>query len=114
MVSPLTADAVVVVALVGFYGGLARDLGATADLLDPRLGLGLALGAYVAGGVGALLALATVVVEASRTVSASATAVTAVGLAALFAVTFGLFFRVGVALYALLLRVGLRLPHDWR
>lgn len=114
MVSGLTVDAVVVVALVGFYGGLARDLGATADLLDPRLGLGLSLAAYVAGGVGALLALATVVVEALRVAGVSATVTTAVGLAALFAVTFGLCFQFGVALYALLLRVGLRLPRDWR
>lgn len=110
MVSTLTLNAAVVVALSGFYGGLARDFGPTAELLDPRLGLGLSLGAYVAGGVGTLLALATVVVEVSRTAGTSAMATTAVGLALLFAVTFGLFFRFGIALYAVLLRVGLKLP----
>lgn len=110
MVSSLTADAVVVVALVGFYGGLARDLGATAEFLDPRLGLGLSLGVYVAGGVAALLALATVAAEGARTADASTAAATAVGLGLLFTVTFGLFFRLGIAVYAVLLRVGLRFP----
>ena len=110
MLSSLTADAVVVVALVGFYGGLARDLGATAEFLDPRLGLGLSLGAYVAGGVAALLALATVAVEVSRTADASTAAATAVGLVALFAAAFGLSFRLGIAVYTVLLRVGFSLP----
>ncbi|NEU57804.1 hypothetical protein [Halorussus sp. MSC15.2] len=111
MVSPLLADALVVVALVGFYGGLARDLGATTEFLDRRLGLGLSLGAYVAGGVGALLSLATVAVEVSRLRSSTASAaLAAVGLALLFAVVFGLFFRFGIAVYAVLLRVGLNLP----
>ncbi|MFC4449041.1 hypothetical protein [Halorussus aquaticus] len=111
MVSPLLADALVVVALVGFYGGLARDLGATTEFLDRRLGLGLSLGAYVAGGVGALLSLATVAVEVSRLRSSTASgALAAVGLALLFTVVFGLFFRFGVAVYAVLLRVGLNLP----
>jgi len=106
MVSTLTANAAVVVALAAFYGGLARDLGTTAGFLDPRLGLGLSLGAYVAGGVGALLALATVVVEMSRTAGTSSMAATAVGLGLLFVVVFGLFFRFGIAVYAVLLRVG--------
>ncbi|WP_162224504.1 hypothetical protein [Halorussus amylolyticus] len=110
MVSPLLADSLVVVALVGFYGGLARDLSATADFLDPRLGVGLSLGAYVAGGVAALLALATVAVEVSRAgPSAVGAAATVLGLAAAFAVAFGLFFRVGIAVYAVLVRVGLNL-----
>jgi len=108
--SALLADAAVVVALAGFYGGIARDLGATADLVDARLGVGLSVGAYVAAGVAALLSLATVAVEAARagpsTVDAAATAV---GLSLLFAVTFGLFFRAGVAVYALALRAGLQL-----
>ncbi|UPV72864.1 hypothetical protein M0R89_09910 [Halorussus limi] len=111
MISALVADALVVVALAGFYAGLAHDLGATAEFLDPRLGLGLSLAAYVAGGVGALLALATVAAEVSplRSDPAGATA-TAVGLGLLFAVAFGLCFRLGIALYAILLRVGFRLP----
>jgi hypothetical protein len=112
MVSSLPTDALVVVGLVGFYAGLARDLGTTAEFLDPRLGLGLSLGAYVAGGVGALLALATVAVEASRATGTLTTAATALGLAVLFAVLFGLFFRLGIALYAVLLRVGLNIPRD--
>ena len=110
MVSSLTVDAVVVVALVGFYGGLARDLGATAEFLDPRLGLGLSLGAYVAGGVAALLALATVAVEVSNSADATTAGATAVSLCLLFAAAFGLFFRLGIALYAVLLRIGLNLP----
>lgn len=110
MVSSLLADALVVVALVGFYGGLARDLGATAEFLDPRLGLGLSLGAYVAGGVGGLLALATVAVEVSQATEATTAAATALGLGLLFVVVFGLFFRFGIAVYAVLLRVGLNLP----
>lgn len=111
MVSPLLADALVVVALIGFYGGLARDLAATTDFVDRRVGLGLSLGSYVAGSVGALLALATVAVEVLRTDSSLVgTAATAVGLSLLFAVVFGLFFRFGIAVYAVLLRVGLNLP----
>ncbi|USZ69244.1 hypothetical protein NGM10_05770 [Halorussus salilacus] len=111
MVSGLLADALVVVALVGFYGGLSRDLGPTAEFLDPRLGIGFSLGPYVAGGVAALLALAVVAVEASRAgPELLAVAATAVGLSAVFAVAFGLFFRVGIAVYALALRVGLSLP----
>jgi hypothetical protein len=110
VLSALLADAAVVVALVGFYGGIARDLGATADLVDARLGVGLSLGAYVAGGVAALLSLATVAVEASRAgPSAIDTAATALGLSILFAVVFGLFFRLGIAVYALALRAGLQL-----
>lgn len=112
MVSSLTLDAVVVVALVSFYGGLARDLGATTEFLNPRLGLGLSLGAYVAGGVAALLALTTVVVEVSQTADSSTAAATAVGLCLLFATTFGLFFRLGIALYTVLLRIGLNFPWD--
>lgn len=108
MVSSLFADALVVVALVGFYGGLSRDLSATADFLDPRLGVGLSLGAYVAGGVAALLALATVAVEASEAgPGALDAAATGIGLALAFAVAFGLFFRIGIAVYSILLRVGL-------
>lgn len=110
MLSALVVDAMVVVALVGFYGGLARNLGATAEFLDPRLGLGLSLGAYVAGGVATLLALATVLVEVIRTPERIAAAATAVGLPLLFAVVFGTFFRLGRALYAVLLRLGFRLP----
>ncbi len=106
MVSTLTVNVTVVVGLVGFYGGLAHDLGATAAFLDPRLGLGLSLGAYIAGGVSALLGLATVVVEVTRTAGASSMAATAVGLGLLFAVVFGLFFRFGIAVYAVLLRLG--------
>ena len=109
MVSPLLADALVVVGLVGFYGGLSRDLSATADFLDPRLGLGLSLGAYVAGGVAALLALATVAVEAASATGTSATVATALGLAASFAVVFGLCFRFGIAVYSVLLRIGLNI-----
>ena len=111
MVSPLLADALVLVGLVGFYGGLARDLAPTTELLDRRLGLGLSLGVYVAGGVAALLALATLSVEVWRIDAGAVTAGTAVvGFSLLFAVIFGLFFRFGVAVYALLLRVGLNLP----
>jgi hypothetical protein len=109
--SPLVADALVVVALVGFYGVLARDLGATAEFLDPRLGLGLSLGAYVAGGVAALLALATVAVEVSAPeLSAVDAGATAVGFCLLFAAAFGFCFRLGIAVYAVLLRIGFRLP----
>ena|SRR6056297_2074058 len=107
--TPLFADTLVVVALVGFYGGLARDLGTTTEFLDRRLGVGLSLGAYVAGGIGTLLALATMAVEISRAESGVVAAATAVGLGASFAVVFGLFFRFGTAVYAILLRVGLNL-----
>ncbi|WP_135826433.1 hypothetical protein [Halorussus ruber] len=111
MVSPLLADALVLVGLVGFYGGLARDLAPTTDLLDRRLGLGLSLGVYVAGGVAALLSLATVAVEISRGDFGTLEACTsALGFCLLFAVVFGLFFRFGLAVYAVLLRVGLNLP----
>ncbi|WP_135852029.1 hypothetical protein [Halorussus salinus] len=107
MSSPLVADALVVVALVGFYAGLARDLGATADIVDPRLGLGLSLGGYVAGGVGVLLAVATVAVEASTAgAGLLGAAATAVGLGLLFAVVLALCVRFGVAVYAVLLRAG--------
>jgi hypothetical protein len=112
MVSPLLTDALVVVGLVGFYAGLARDLGTTAEFLDPRLGLGLSLGAYVAGGVGALLALVTVALEAARATGAVTAAATALGLGLLFAVVFGLLFRFGIAVYAVLLRVGLNFPRS--
>lgn len=110
MVSPLVADALVVVALVGFYGGLVRDFAATTGSVSRRVGLALSLGPYVAGGVGTLLALATVATEVVRTRPgvALSTAI-AVGLSLLFAVVFGLFFRFGVAAYAALLRVGLDL-----
>lgn len=115
MVSALVADATVVVALVGFYGGLSRDLGATAEWVDPRLGVGFSLAAYVAGGVAALLALATVAVEASHAGPGRLdAAATAVGLAVLFAVAFGVFFRVGIAVYAAALRVGLSFPRSDR
>ncbi|WP_128477483.1 hypothetical protein [Halorussus pelagicus] len=110
MISPLVADALVVVTLVGFYGGLARDLGATAEFLDPRLGLGLSLGTYVAGGVATLLALATVAVETSTASPAAEVIATVVALSLLFAAAFGVCFRVGTAVYAILLRVGFRLP----
>jgi succinate-acetate transporter protein len=111
MVSGLLADALVVVALVGFYGGLARDFATATGFVDGRVGLALSLGSYVAGGVAALLALATVAAEVAREGSAPVgAAATAVGLSLLFAVVFGLFFRFGVAVYALLLRVGLNLP----
>ena len=110
MVSTLFVDALVVVALVGFYGGLSRDLSATADFLDPRLGVGFSLGAYVAGGVAALLALATVWVETSQAGAGGLDAVAiGVGSAVAFAVAFGLFFRIGTAVYSVLLRVGLDL-----
>ncbi|WP_135805755.1 hypothetical protein [Halorussus marinus] len=104
------ADAAVVVALVGFYGGVARDLGTTADLVEARVGVGLSVGAYVAGGVAALLSLAIVAIEAARAApSALDVAATAVGLSVLFVVVFGLFFRIGIAAYAVALRAGLRL-----
>ncbi|WP_435180124.1 hypothetical protein [Halorussus sp. AFM4] len=113
MVTSLVGDALVLVALIGFYGGLARDLGATTEFLAPRLGLGLSLAAYVAGGVGALLALATVAVEVAGAGSGAAgEAAAAVGLSLLFAVVFGLFFRFGTAVYAILLRVGLGLNRN--
>ncbi|UPV98893.1 hypothetical protein M0R88_10150 [Halorussus gelatinilyticus] len=110
MSSPLVADALVVVALFGFYAGLAWDLGATTEVIDPRLGLGLSLGGYVSGGVGVLLAVATVAVEAS-TAGPDAVAVAAIvaGLGPLFAVVFGLCVRLGIAVYAVLLRIGFRL-----
>jgi hypothetical protein len=109
MLSSLTVDAAVVVALVGFYSGLARDLGTTAEFLDPRLGLGLSLGAYVAGGVAALLALATVAVAVTEAGGVTTAALTALGLSLLFAATFCVFFRLGIALYAVLLRLGFEL-----
>ncbi|WP_382210008.1 hypothetical protein [Halorussus caseinilyticus] len=72
--------------------------------------MGLSLGAYVAGGIGTLLALATMAVEISRVESGVVVAAaTAVGLGASFAVVFGLFFRFGIAVYAILLRMGLNL-----
>ncbi|WP_276300164.1 hypothetical protein [Halorussus lipolyticus] len=111
MVSPLLADTLVLVGLVGFYGGLARDLAPTTDLLDRRLGLGLSLGVYVAGGVAVLLSLATVSVKVWRMDGGTfAVSTSAVGFSLLFAVVFGLFFRFGVAVYAVLLRIGLNLP----
>ena len=110
MVSSLFVDALVVVALVGFYGGLSRDLSATADFLDPRLGVGFSLGAYVAGGVAVLLALATVWMEVSRAgPGALDAAAVGVGSALALAVAFGLFFRLGIAVYSVLLRIGLNI-----
>ncbi len=107
MSSPLVADALVVVALTSFYAGLARDFGATAELLDRRLSVGLSLGGYVAGGVGALLAVATVAVEVSTAgPGLLGVAATAVGLGLLFAVVLALCARAGVAVYAVLLRAG--------
>ncbi|MFC4550558.1 MULTISPECIES: hypothetical protein [Halorussus] len=108
MTSSLVGDALVVVALVAFYGGLSRDLAATATFLDRRLSVGFSLGAYVAVGVAGLLALATVAVEAGAASGDAAGAVTAAGLAALFAVVFAAFFRAGTAVYGVLLRVGLQ------
>ena len=111
MTSSLVGDALVVVALVAFYGGLSRDLSATATFLDRRLSVGFSLGSYVAVGVAGLLALATVAVEAGAAGAASgdaAAAVTAAGLAVLFAAVFVAFFRVGTAVYGVLLRVGLQ------
>ncbi|MFC7081301.1 hypothetical protein ACFQJ6_15515 [Halorussus caseinilyticus] len=49
-------------------------------------------------------------VEISRVESGVVVAAaTAVGLGASFAVVFGLFFRFGIAVYAILLRMGLNL-----
>lgn len=113
MVSPLLADSLVLVGLVGFYGGLARGLGPTTGFLDRRLSLGLSLGVYVAAGVAALLALTTVAVEVWRAdTGLLATSVSALGFGLLFAVIFGLFFRFGIAVYAVLLRIGLNLPRN--
>lgn len=109
MVSSLAARALVVVALVAFYGGLSRDLGATAEFLDPRLGIGFSLGAYVATGVGGLLALATVAVEAANAGGGTSAVVTALGLTVVFVVVYASFFRVGIALYGVLLRVGFQI-----
>lgn len=114
MLSGQTVDALAVVALVSFYGGISRELATTADFLDVRLGLGLSLGAYVAVGVAALLSLAAVVLAALARFRAGdslvAVAAHAVGLAAAFLVAFGAFFKLGTAVYGLLLRVGLNLP----
>jgi hypothetical protein len=113
MVSPLLADALVLVGLVGFYGGLARELGPTTEFLDRRLSLGLSLGVYVATGVAALIALATIAVEVQRAdTGLLAASLSAIGFGLLFTVIFGLFFRFGIAVYAVLLRVGLTLPRN--
>ncbi|WP_137283787.1 hypothetical protein [Halorussus salinisoli] len=113
MATPFFTDTLVIVALVGFYAGLARDLGATTEVLDRRVGLGLSLGVYVAAGVGALLSLATVAVETWRAdTGLLAASLSALGLGLLFAVMFGLFFRFGIAVYAVLLRIGLNLPRN--
>ena len=111
MVSPLLADALVLVGLVGFYGGLARDLGPTTEFPDRRLSLGLSLGVYVAAGVATLLGLATITVEVLRAdAGLLAGGLSALGFGLLFAVTFGFFFHFGIAVYAVLLRIGLNLP----
>jgi uncharacterized protein YebE (UPF0316 family) len=113
MVSGQTIDALAVVALVSFYGGISRELATTADFLDIRLGLGLSLGAYVATGVAALLSLAVVVTTALGRFHAgdslAAVLAYAVGLAAAFLVAFAVFFKLGTATYGLLLRFGLDL-----
>lgn len=114
MVSGQTIDALAVVALVSFYGGISRELATTADFLDVRLGLGLSLGAYVATGVGALLSLAAVGLAALGRLQAgnplTVVAATAVGLAVAFLVVAVAFFKFGAAIYGLLLRVGLNIP----
>jgi hypothetical protein len=114
MISPLLADTLVLVGLVGFYGGLARELGPTTEFLDRRLSLGLSLGVYVAAGVATLLSLTTIAVELWRggDIGLLATSLSALGFGLLFAVAFGLFFRFGIAVYAILLRVGLTLPRN--
>ena len=108
-----TIDALAVVALVSFYGGISRELATTADFLDVRLGLGLSLGTYVAVGVATLLSLAAVGLATLARYRAGeslvAVAATAIGLALAFLVVFGVFFKLGAAVYDLLLRVGLNL-----
>lgn len=108
-----TTDALAVVALVSFYGGISREFATTADFLDVRLGLGLSLGAYVAMGVAALLSLAAVVLSALARYQAgeplAVVAAAGVGLAIVFLVVFGTFFKFGTVVYDLLLRVGLNL-----
>lgn len=114
MVSGQTVDALAVVALVSFYGGISRELATTADFLDIRLGLGLSLGAYVAAGVATLLSLGAIVVAALGRYQAgdplAVVVATALGLAVAFLVAFAAFFKLGTATYGLLLRVGLNLP----
>lgn len=114
MVSAPVVDAIAVVALVSFYGGLSRELATTADFLDVRLGLGLSLGAYVAIGVAALLSFAVVVfavLDRHRAGEPLASILAfAVGLGVVLVLTFVLFFKLGTATYGLLLRVGLDLP----
>lgn len=113
MMVPEAADALVVVGLAGFYGGLSRELSTTADFLDTRLGLGLSLGPYVAVGVALLLSLAAVAVDVTRASSAGQglgdVAVLALGLSGAFLVIFGASFWFGTVLYDLLLRIGLTL-----
>ena len=108
-----TTDALAVVALVSFYGGISRELATTADFLDVRLGLGLSLGAYVAVGVAGLLSLAAVALAtlARYQTGASLVGVTAyaIGLVIGFLLVFGVFFKLGTVVYDLLLRVGLNL-----
>lgn len=114
MVPGQTIDALAVVALVSFYGGISRELASTADFLDVRLGLGLSLGAYVAMGVAVLLSLAAVAVTTLGRYRAgdglAVVAAYAVGLAIAFLAAFAVFFKLGTATYAVLLRVGLNLP----
>lgn len=108
-----TIDALAVVALVSFYGGISRELATTADFFDVRLGLGLSLGAYVAVGVATLLSLAAVVLATLANFQANESlvvvATNAVGLTIAFLLVFGVFFKIGIAVYDLLLRVGLNL-----
>ncbi|WP_158057995.1 hypothetical protein [Halorussus halophilus] len=109
MATSLVVDTVVVVGFLAFYGGLSHDLGATTEMLHPRLGIALSLSTYVAAGVAAIVAVATVAMEALRASGVVATAGTVFGVSLLFAALFGLFFRLGTAVYTVLLRVGLDL-----
>lgn len=108
-----TIDALAVVALVSFYGGISRELATTADFLDVRLGLGLSLGAYVAVGVATLLSLAAVALATLARYQANEPLIVvgayAIGLAIAFLLVFSIFFKLGIVLYDRLLRVGLTL-----
>lgn len=116
MISPEIVDGpvletIVVVSLAGFYGGLSRELSTTADFLDTRLGLSLSLGPYVAAGVALLLSIAIAALEASGAYQADKEFGAVVGLVfglfAVFLLTFGVSFKLGIAIYDLLLRIGL-------
>lgn len=113
MLSSQFIDALIVVALVAFYGGISRELATTADFLDVRLGLGLSLGAYVATGVAGLLSITAVALATMHNYQAgrpvTEIAIVAVAYGTVLFVAFGLFFKLGTAIYGLLLRVGLGL-----